>query len=478
MNYQKFVNQKLDKFEPRGFDISDEELNPDSYGDRYQFQPHIVRWALKLGCAAIFAKFGMGKTRMQLEWAKHVARHTHGKVLILAPLAVAKQTAQESKKFGIDSIYVRSQADVDKSNCQVIITNYEMLKNFDASQYQGIVLDESSCLKQYRGKTKLLLCESFKDTSYRLACSATPSPNDWLELGNHSEWLGIMDSHSMISRWFINDTMKAGGYKLRPYGADAFWKWVSSWAVCLTTPSDLGFSDDGWILPKHHKHYHVIPVDHTLAWNEPDRDGQLSLIRTPATNATTIHKEARLNTDILADKIASIVAEHNEEQWAIWCFTDYESEALQSAIHDAVELRGSEKDSVKEEKLMAFANGEIQKLITKPSIAGLGLNWQHCHHQAFQMGTSYSFEQLFQALHRLYRHGQMFPVHTHLVYAETAGSVRQSIDKKQRQYDAMQLALRKIIKESQLEIHQLLKSDNYSPTKNIEIPSWLVNKAA
>jgi hypothetical protein len=259
---------------------------------------------------------------------------------------------------------------------------------------------------------------------------------------------------------------------------DDFWGWISSWAVCLSMPSDLGFSDEGWLLPPLNLHNHVVAVDHSATWNECDRDGQMSLIRAPSLNATTIHKESRLNCGKIAAKVADIVAANPKETWVLWCFTDYESSALKAAIPDAIELKGSEKQTIKQSKLEAFTNGEIQILITKPEIAGLGLNWQHCHNQAFMMGTSYSFELYHQALHRLFRFGQEYAVETHLVYAETSGAVNQTIVRKERQYDAMQSALRDAIKLLQLSSHSRTGMDDYKPSQIMRVPSWLVSKSA
>ena len=474
MSYQEFLKSKRRSYRPAGFDIDFESLNPESFGARHQFQPHVIQWACKLGRSALFAKYGTGKTRMQLEWANQVAQHTGGNVLILAPLAVAHQTIKEASKFGIDAQLCESQADVTGA---IVITNYDKLKNFDSASFVGVVLDESSILKQYTGKTKRMLCEAFEHTEYKLCCSATPAPNDWMEILNHSEYLGVMTSHLALSRWFTNDTMNAGKYTLKAHAAHDFWEWVASWAVCLSMPSDLGFSDEGWALPPLNIHNHVIPVDHKLTWEEPNRNGQLSLIRSPSLNATTIHKEARLNCDNLAGKIADIVAEKPEDSWILWCFTDYESEALGEAIPNAVQLKGSEKPFMKQSKLEAFTNGEIQILITKPEIAGLGLNWQHCHNQAFMMGTSYSFEMYHQALHRTYRFGQQCPVETHLVYAETSGAVNQVIQRKQRQYDAMQEAFRKAIKRVQLANRGQSAMDDYNPKVTMLTPNWLIPHA-
>lgn len=470
MEYSDFLKSKAKKHQPQGFQIALESLNPESFGDKHQFQPHIIQWSCNLGRAALFAKYGTGKTRMQLEWASQVALHTGGRVLILAPLAVAKQTVTEAAKFGIDAQGCDRQEDVEGA---IVVTNYDKLKNFDTSQFVGVVLDESSILKDYRGKTKQLLCSAFESTPYKLCCSATPAPNDWMEILNHSEFLGIMTSHLALSRWFTNDTMNAGKYTLKAHASDDFWEWVASWAVCLSMPSDLGYSDEGWHLPPLTLHDHVIPVDHSLTWEEPDRNGQLSFIRSPSLNATTIHKEARLNCSDLASKVADIVALDPDESWILWCFTDYESGALKEEIPHAIELRGSENATIKQQKLEDFTNGKIQILVTKPEIAGLGLNWQHCHNQAFMMGTSYSFEMYHQALHRTYRFGQQFPVKTHLVYAETSGSVNQVIQRKQKQYDLMQTAFRKAIKRVQLAIHNKSAMIDYAPTQLISIPHWL-----
>jgi hypothetical protein len=474
-SYNQFLKSKATKHRPQGFNIDLELLNPESFGEKHQFQPHIIQWGLRLGRAALFAKYGTGKTRMQLEWANRVAIETGGKVLILAPLAVARQTANEAIAWGIPAIVCENQSQVGDDS--IVITNYDKLKNFTPSEFVGVVLDESSILKQYRGKTKEYLCKSFENTKYKLCCSATPAPNDYMEILNHSEFLGVMTSHLALSRWFTNDTMAAGKYSLKTHAAEDFWGWVSSWAVCLSMPSDLGFSDEGWVLPPLNLHNHVIPVDHTATWEEGDRDGQLSLIRSPSLNATTIHKEARLNCDNIAAKISEIVAVNPKEAWVLWCFTDYESAALKAAIPHAIELKGSELPKIKQSKLELFTNGEIQILITKPEIAGLGLNWQHAHHQAFMMGTSYSFELYHQALHRLYRFGQQFPVEVHLIYAETSGTVNRVIERKQSQYDAMQSALKEAVLKLQLSSHSRSGNDDYNPTQVLKVPSWLVSKS-
>lgn len=477
--YQAFLAAKTDRFYPQGFDVSLSNISPEKFGDKHQFQPHIIQWALNLGCAAIFASYGFGKTVLELEWANHIARLTGGKVLILAPLAVAKQTIAEASKFGIDSVYCRSQTEADNNSSPIVVTNYEMLKEFHSNCWTGIVLDESGCLKNYSGITKRRLFKFAKTIKYRLCGSANPSPNDLLELLNQADFLGVKTTHSALSKWFINDTMNAGKYTLRPYAAKDFWQWVASWAVCLTMPSDLGFSDEGWTLPGHEQYYHCVDVD-LLEAVEPDPDGQGNLFRIPKINATSVHQEQRLNVDRLAAKAAEIVDKIQSTEpnasIPIWCFTNYESDALQNAIECAVDLRGSESIKSKEYKLEAFSESVIKVLITKPDLAGLGLNWQFAHHQIFVMGTSFSFELYHQALHRLLRFGQQHKVHTHLVYPSTANRVQETIAFKEEQFHLMRKELRLAVKQSQLSIHPTNVSQ-YNPQTPMVIPQWLKSKA-
>jgi hypothetical protein len=357
-----------------------------------------------------------------------------------------------------------------------------MLDRFDADVFVGVVLDESGILKAYRGKTKEMLCDRFKATPYRLCLSALPAPNDWLELGNHAEFLGVMSSHVMIARWFRNDTMKAGGYVLRPHASDDYWQWVSSWAVCIAKPSDLGFSDEGWDMPPLQTSHHVVAVDHTATWGGDEfveKSGQIPLIRSATLSATTIHKEMRLNVDEIAAKVAEIIAGDPEnESEIIWCFTDYEADALKQAVSGAIDLRGSESIQSKQSKLRGFTDGSIRILITKPEIAGLGLNWQHCAYQTFVMGSSYSFEQYHQALHRTYRFGQTRSVQNRLVYPETAGSVQAAINRKEMQFERMQNALRKAVRKSQLALHLSNPFDDYNPQVEMIVPVWMQSKSA
>ncbi len=417
MDYQEFLKSKHQKAQSFGFEPG--AMNP----MLKDFQASIVRWALKGGRRAVFAGTGLGKTITQLEWARHVSDEK-GPVLILAPLAVAEQTAREAAKFGIDGVEVVEAF----SQSPIQIANYEKLHRFDTSRYKGVVLDESSILKSYMGKTKQALLDAFKDTPYRLCCTATPAPNDHLELGNHSQFLGIMDSNEMISRWFLNDTMEAGGYRLKRHAADDFWRWVATWAVSLSMPSDLGFSDDGYILPPLNIESHIVDVDIT-----EHTEGRL--YRVPDMSSTGIHKELQRTVSDRAAKAAEIVKKPG--QWLIWCNSDYEADALLAAIPDAVDIRGKHSEAEKKRRLLGFTDGSIRVFISKPKLNGFGMNWQHCNQIAF-VGLSYSFESFYQAIRRCWRFGQTKPVDCHIVQAVTEGAITATIARKEQDFKTMQ----------------------------------------
>ena len=424
-NYSSFLASKKLEIVPTGFSVGQGALHP----KLFPFQRDIVEWALTLGRAALFEDCGLGKTFQQLEWAKHVHLHTGRDVLILTPFAVPPQTVGQAALFDIDITHCREAADVRPG---INITNYERAHLFDPSAFAGVVLDESSILKSFMGSTKRRLLEMFANTPYRLACTATPAPNDYLELGNHAEFLGVMPSNEMISRWFINDTMEAGGYRLKRHAEKDFWQWVASWAVCISRPSDLGYSDEGFDLPPLHIQTHIVEVDHTKGAGD-------ALFRSATLSATTMHKEMRLTAGDRAAEVAGLVEQGGI--WAVWCNTNYEADALKALMPDAVELRGSEADTVKERKLMDFASGKTQVLITKPSIAGFGMNWQHCRQMAF-VGLSYSYEQFYQALRRSWRYGQNCPVEAHVICAESEEDVLRTIQRKQKEHEKMKTAMR------------------------------------
>lgn len=425
MDYSDFLQSKKVVYSPSGVEVDKSAINQ----RLWDWQQDVVKWALWKGKAAIFADCGLGKTFMQLEWARLVMKETGKPVLIVAPLAVSGQTVNEAKKLGIDLVYVRSQMESD--GVAMNITNYEMVEKFHFSNYGGIVIDESSILKNYTGKTKQTLIKMAHDVGYRLACTATPAPNDHLELGNHAEFLGVMRSNEMIQRWFTNDSMQAGGYRLRQHGASDFWAWVASWAVSLRWPSDIGeYDDTGYILPELIFKKHVVPVDHARAWQEVSDDGQMSLILTGRTSATNMHKEKKATLDKrmkLAADIANAAAANDFV--IVWCETNIEADKLRKLLPDAVEVRGNEKLEEKRNKLEAFSNGEIRVLITKPKIAAHGLNWQHAGTQVWTSIT-HKFEPFYQGYKRSHRFGRKEPVTCHIVYAESEGDIMENLEGK------------------------------------------------
>ena len=416
MNYEEFLAQKQVTAPKTGFDCGP------IHAAAKPFQADIIRWALKRGRAAIFADTGLGKTFMQLEWARHVSDE-FGPVLILAPLAVGAQTVREAAKFGIHGVEFVSEP----NSATIQVTNYEKLHRFDPSRYSGIVLDESSILKSYMGKTKRAIIDAFKRHRFKLACTATPAPNDHLELGNHAEFLEVMDSNEMISRWFLNDTMKAGGYRLKKHAAKDFWRWVASWAVSVTMPSDLGYSDEGYVLPSLNIESHVVAVDVTS-----ETGGKL--YRVPDMSSTAIHKELKRTTADRAARVAEIVSQPG--QWLVWCYSDYESDALLAAIPEARDIRGSMPEDKRAAILDDFTEGRLRVFISKPQLSGFGMNWQHCNQVAF-VGLSYSFESYYQAIRRVWRFGQSKPVGCHIVQAETEGAIVATIEAKEREFRAM-----------------------------------------
>ena len=378
----------------------------------FPFQADIVRWALKRGRAAIFADCGMGKTPMQLEWGRHIP----GDVLILAPLAVASQTVQEGLKFGIPVAYCRDQSQVRQG---ITITNYEMLDHFEPQYFTGVVLDESSILKAYDGKTRTAILSAFQQTPYRLACTATPAPNDYMELGNHAEFVGSMSRVEMLSMFFVHDGGETQKWRLKGHAQRDFWKWLASWSVMIRKPSDLGYEDGSFVLPKLTLSEHVIRV-------EKATDGYLF-----ALEAATLQDRIAARRESVLERVAECAALVNgsKEPWIVWCNLNSESDALRKAIPDAVEMRGSQSADEKEAAILAFLNGSSRVLISKSSMAGFGLNFQHCAHMAF-VGLSDSWESFYQSVRRCYRFGQLREVNAHLIIADTEGAVLKNIKDK------------------------------------------------
>lgn len=413
-SYQEFLAAKARIVTPAGHEAG--ELNPKLRAD----QADIVRWALRMGRAALFQDCGLGKSFEQLEWARNVP----GDVLILAPLAVSGQTKREGEKFGIPVTVCRSQADVRPG---INITNYEMLEHFDTSRFAGVVLDESSILKAYEGKTRNLIIDAFARTPYRLACTATPAPNDYMELGNHAEFLGVMSRTEMLAMFFVHDGGETQSWRLKGHAERDFWRWVCSWAVMMRKPSDLGYSDDGFDLPALNFHEHLVEMD-------PMTIGALFDTGSPSL------MERRQARKTSASKRCSVAAElvngQPGEQWILWCNLNSESEMLADLIPDSVEVRGSDSREQKEKSLLDFSEGRIRVLITKPSIAGHGMNWQACARMAF-VGLSDSYEELYQATRRCWRFGQKRAVDAHIITATTEGAVLANVKRKEADHERM-----------------------------------------
>lgn len=422
MNYSEFLKAKEIVALPTGIEPKG-PLN----AKLFPFQRDIVQWALRRGRAAIFADCGMGKTLMQLEWARHIP----GKVLIAAPLAVAQQTVKEADKFGMECVYQRTGSAAEK----ITITNYEMLANFDPAAYAGIVLDESSILKAQDGKTRTEIIRSFARTPYRLACTATPAPNDYMELGNHAEFLGIMTMPEMLSMFFVHDGAETQKWRLKGHAEPVFWKWLASWSVMIRRPSDLGYEDGKFVLPPLRLHEHMV------------RAGESGEFLFPI-QASTLQERISARRGSIGERVAKCaeLANKTPGPWIIWCNLNTESEAATRAIKGAVEVRGSDSLEEKAERMMAFTRGKIRVLVTKPSIAGFGMNWQHCANVAF-LGLSDSYEQFYQAVRRCWRFGQKKPVDCHLIIADTEGAVLQNIKRKETEAKKMSDNLAEHIKD-------------------------------
>ena len=393
----------------------------------FPFQKHVTEWAIRKGCAALFEDCGLGKTLQQLEWSRQTADHTQLPSLILTPLSVAPQTLAESAKFGIEARIVKTAEEVGPG---INITNYDKLDLFDGVKFGSVALDESSILKNFTGKTRIKLTSRFADTPYRLCCTATPSPNDYTEFGQHADFLGVCTPAQMLATFFINDTFNTGDWRLKKHAENEFWAWVASWAACVGKPSDIGFSDEGYELPPLNLQTVCVEVDHTIGAEEGE------MFRFPSLSATTMHSDMKLTMEQRCDEVAKLVNESDEE-WIVWCNTNEESAMLARMIPSAIEVTGSKTAKFKEDAANDFSNGKIRVLISKSSIFGFGMNWQHCRNVVF-VGLSYSFEDFYQALRRSYRFGQTRQVNAYIAQASTEGAITKAIQKKINQHSKMQ----------------------------------------
>lgn len=460
-DYQSFLKRKLDRARPTGFEKKPGALNE----LLFPWQRDIVSWALKRGRAALFEDCGLGKTAQQLEWAHSVSDYTGRPVLIVAPLAVAKQTKREGEKFGCPVTVCRTQEDVTAG---INICNYEMLSHFDASGFSGVVLDESSILKSYTGKIKRQIIGMFTDTPYKLSCTATPAPNDLMELLNQAEFLGIMKSNEALSCWFITDSKHSGSYRLKKHAEKDFWQWVSSWAVCIEKPSDIGYSNEGYLLPPLREETIVVERD-----KEPDAMEEIT--ETIVMNATGYHKEKRKTMRSRCAHCAKMIQE--EGQWLIWCYQNDEADLLRKMIPEAVEVRGSDKPEKKEQAAADFAAGNIRILISKPSIFGYGLNFQRCHQMIF-CGMDYSFESYYQAVRRVYRFGQRDAVTVYKVIGENEQVILDTVNRKEQMKADMNDGMAEAMRDYQTgEVRgRSFKLD--LQRQNASFPGWLKGETA
>lgn len=450
MDYKEFLNNKKFVLESCGFNIDKSDLSE----KLYDFQQDIVRWALAKGRSAIFADCGLGKTLMQLEWSYQIHKKYGGKILILAPLSVTTQTKREGEKFGYEVTICESQKDTKNG---INITNYEKLEKFVANEFIAIVLDESSILKSFTGKVRTLIIDNFANVHYKLACTATPAPNDYMELGNHSEFLGVMTRAEMLAMFFVHDGGQTSKWRLKGHAKDVFWQWMATWSVFINNPANLGYEISGYNLPK--LNIHEIVVD----GNEPIKE----------TLSLTERRIARKESLELRCKTSAQLVNNSNEQWLVWCDLNDEGTTLKKLIDDSKNVEGSDKPDFKKNTMMEFSNEKLKCLISKPKIAGFGMNWQNCHNMIFT-GLSDSYESFYQALRRCWRFGQTEEVNVYIVISKKEGCVKENIERKEEDFRNMQQSMIELTKEiTKKELRKTCRiSTSYEPKVLMELPQW------
>ena len=450
-DYQNFIKSKAITVTAQGFDVDINELNP----MLFDFQKDIVRWALGKGKAAIFADCGDGKTAMQLEWAEQIRKRTGGKVIIIAPLAVSAQTKREGEKFGIEVNICYSQSDTTEN--AVNITNYEKLDKFIASEFVAVVLDESSIIKSFSGKIRNQIIGMFGQTPYKLACTATPAPNDYMELGNHSEFLGVMTRAEMLAMYFVHDGGQTSKWRLKGHAEGLFWKWLSSWCVVMDDPKKLGYEIEGYSLPK-------LTVNEIVVDGDTPTNELLSL---------TERRQARRDSLKARCKAAADLVNASDDCWLVWCDLNDEADELHDNIADSVNVQGSDSAEYKSSAMLGFAQGNIKCLITKPKIAGYGMNWQNCHNMIF-VGLSDSFEAYYQAVRRCWRFGQENDVNVYIIISAREGAVKANIERKSAENEALKQNLIELTKDiTRRELTATCRiSTEYKPAVSMILPKW------
>ncbi len=461
-SYSQFLRRKLSVVPRTGIAG---EIRAD--GSLFDHQRVLTNWALRRGSAAIFADTGLGKMRMELAWSDVVHKHTRMPVMIHTPLAVAPQLAAEAALMGINAKVCRSAADlIDGIN----ITNYDRLHLFDPKVFGGVALDESGCIKHHNTRTFTDLTEAYRETPYKLPASATPAPNDWTELGTHAEFLGICTRAEMLAEFFCHDGAETQVWRLKGHARSLFWKWVATWGAMVRRPSDLGFSDDGYILPPLNMHEHVVNFEMVA-------EGQL--FATDAQTMSDRRKARKLSMDLRVQACAAQVNAEPNEPWVVWCDLNAEGDALAEAIDGAIQVAGSDDIDTKESRLMDFAQGRARVLVSKPSICGWGLNWQHSARMAF-VGVTDSYETVYQAIRREWRFGQKRPVDVHVFASKAEGAVVANIRRKEAA--AMEMAEQLSAETRDAVMAEVVglkrETNNYSAGRRIAVPAWLRSEAA
>lgn len=445
MTYEQLLQSKQRRVEDAGFECGElhEQLFP--------FQKFCVKTALKKGRYALFQDCGLGKTFQQIEWAQKVSDYTSKPVLIVCPLVVVSQTIAEGLRFG----YIIREAG---NGAQIEITNYEQLENIDCIVYGGVVLDESSILKNFEGAYRNLIIELFKDTPYKLACTATPSPNDPMELGNHAEFLNVMSRNEMLAMFFVHDGGETSKWRIKGHAEKDFWRFVSSWAVMVSLPSDIGFSNEGYNLPG------LNFIEHKIVTQSRNTGGYFNTV---AVSATNFNAELRI-TKLERLEYAADIVNKSDESFLIWIKQTPEGEFLLKAIPDSIEVKGSDDNEYKKSALLAFAQGKHRVLITKSKIAGYGMNFQNCHNQVHP-SLDFSFESLYQSLRRSYRFGQTKPVNIYIITTDTMQNVIESIKRKQKQFEQMQQSMQLHMNEVFNETHERAPEPRVIKTNKYEL---------
>lgn len=460
-NYNNFINQKMFVDVPTGIKHADELTYNDNL---FPFQKDIVKWALRRGRACIWSGCGTGKTIMELEWAMHVVDYTDKPVIIFAPLAVSEQTANdEAPKFGYDCRIVASQKDIRKG---INITNYEKLDKFDLSVMGGVVLDESGIIKHHAGKIRNAMIEQAQRVPFRLGCTATPAPNDFMEIGNHAEFVGVMKYREMLSMFFVHDGGDTGKWRLKGHAKKEFFKWVAQWAVVMRKPSDLGYDDCGFDLPELNIKHIVVKTDAV--------DGFLFPVEARTLQERLNARRSTINNRVeMANKIISKNKNDDNKSWCVWCNLNIEADAMRKARAHAgmVNIQGSDSNEFKAESLLAFARGELDEIVSKPKIAGFGMNLQQCHNAIF-LGLSDSYEQFYQAVRRFWRFGQKHEVNIYIVTADTEGNVRDNIARKEDDSETIYNEMVEFMKDiSKDNLGGIQKSTTaYNPQEQIKMP--------